>query len=74
MTRAEQMAIWTIYRSGSHFVARNKWIDSTGVIQPCDGTLAEPRIDGLRETLSGVGLVCVGRQKDDDPEVVEVWL
>jgi hypothetical protein len=75
---AKVLTMWTIYKrprdAPQHYVVRASQI-RTGIPEPlvalvgclCD-SLAEARATIPR------GLICLARQADDDPVIVETWL
>jgi hypothetical protein len=69
----EGLTLWTIYdHPRDHpdmFVARKFIYD-----RPTMSTLMSGDLERLRDTLRGMGLVCINRDPSDDPKIVETWL
>lgn len=74
--RREPLTMWTVYDHPMDlpqaFVAR-KW-EISAAARATDHVIIDVDIDRMRRQLREQGLVCIGRQKDDDPTIVEVWL
>lgn len=72
---------YTIYKNPSdvpnHYVMRG-WDIEDGTMVPASEAIAVPVTDlalaTLRQSLLDMGLVCMGRQPDDDPVILEVWI
>jgi hypothetical protein len=66
------LSMWTIYeRPKDHpegYVARR--FES---IMPTNDLLVG-ELEGLRDTFSRAGMVCLARSADDEPQIVETWL
>jgi hypothetical protein len=67
------LVIWTIYDHPrdfpNTFVAR-KFAGARAT----NDIMVAARLDDIRNMLERMGLVCLGRQPDDDPKIVEMWL
>ena len=65
--------LWTIYDKPKDFpdmfVARLFHND-----KPTDQAITCGSIEPLRKTLEQSGFVCIGRQLQDEPYIVEVWI
>ena len=72
------LQIWTVYDHPTdypdNFVARRFDVDGDGV-RPTSNIIIAPDLDTLRNVLQfQMGLSCITRYADDDPNIVEVWL
>ena len=67
------LKMWTIYDHPSDypdcFVAREFVLD-----KPTENFIACNDIDSLRGQLLDMGLTCVPRSPEDQPQIVETWL
>lgn len=72
---------YTIYKDPSdvpgHYVVRG-WDIDDGLTIPAPDAIAIEISDGslkvLRESLTEMGLICLGRRDGDDPVILEVWI
>lgn len=73
----EPLPMWTIYDHPSdypnNFVARQIMVYRDGS-QTTTQIMICPHLYILREEMVVRGLTCIGRQSQDDPVIVEVWL
>lgn len=76
-----QTVLWVIYDrpldfpAGPRFVARRQWANQAGQICFDPNAVVSPSLEKLREHVRGRGHnVCLGRQPNDQPHIVEVWL
>lgn len=74
---SDTLSIWVVYGNATIeypgvYVAR-RWLVMPVPGGPTDEVLTAETLEGLRERLPG-GLICIGRQGRDLPEIVEVWV
>jgi len=72
------MEIWTIYIKGlkpypEKHIAR-KHVLINGKSTPTLETETGRTVDEVRILMRQRGLVCVGREQDDDPVIIESWI
>jgi hypothetical protein len=71
------LTMWTIYDHPrdhpTKFVAR-RWIINSEGNHPASEILEADDIDDLRREFLRCGLVCLTRNPEDDPVIVETWL
>jgi hypothetical protein len=72
----ERLPIWVVYRpTTSDF--KGRWVARMHLPFPepeaTDTVLVGETLEGVRSQLPR-GLVCIGRQPEDAPEIEEVWL
>lgn len=67
------MQIWTIYDHPKDFP--NNYVARCFVNgRPTDSLIIYPEIQPLRDLFEGMGLVCMPRDENDDPVIVESWI
>lgn len=73
----EQRALemWVVYERPSdypnHFIAR-RW-DVLKQAEPTQHVIKAESLEHVREVMIDMGLVCMMRQPEDEPQIVEVW-
>ncbi len=74
---SRDLVLWTIYDHPvdypNDFVARAHAI-RRGSSEPTDQVIFAPDLEALRALLRQHGLYCLGRQADDQPQIVESWI
>jgi len=74
---SDVLPMWVVYDHPSdypaHFTARLHEI-SSGVHLVTDQVLTSATLEPLREQLAQRGLICITRNEEDDPVIVETWL
>jgi hypothetical protein len=72
----ESLPMWVVYDHPSdypdRYVARQHVVGIEGD-KPTDRMMGGS-LEAIRAALSNLGLVCITRNKQDDPVIVEVWL
>jgi hypothetical protein len=70
------MLFFTIYDHPKdypdHFVARG-WLIEDGEAKPTNALLFAESLENLRKQLP-VGLFCLTRHENDDPNIIETWI
>jgi hypothetical protein len=73
----EPLIMWTIFDHPSdypnNFVARECHVMQDGK-RVWGSFMLCPHIEPIREQMRLAGLTCIGRQPEDDPVIIEVWL
>lgn len=67
---------WTIYRPPEypkHWAVSQWWVLDDGVVAPEPVAVLCDSLDDAREQIPS-GAICVPREDDDDPMIVETWL
>ena len=72
------LEVWTIYQRPADypggFVARMHVVGATAALcGPTDRAYFGPTLDSVRGQLPS-GLVCLGREAGDEPQIVESWI
>jgi len=71
------LSMWTIYDHPAdhpnHFIAREYRVERGRYVATKNVHTAE-RIETLRKMMLERGLICITRDKRDDPIIVETWL
>lgn len=71
-----RLLVWTIFEQPAdfphHFVAR-PFVGQGGQSLPLHFVLLARRLDEVRRLLPA-GLICLPREDDDDPVIVESWM
>jgi hypothetical protein len=74
---AEVLPMWVVYDHPSdypeQYVARQHVVGVAGDTST-DRLMAAESLDNIRAALANLGLVCLTRNPQDDPVIVEVWL
>ena len=75
---SKPLAMWTVYRDmpGAQFVAR-KWVierEKGAEAKQTDESLRFGTLHEVRQTMRAMHLLCIPRQPEDDPMIVETWL
>jgi len=69
--------LWTVYANPSDYpgkyVARRSEVRGDGPTVTADLIVADT-LRAIREELRNRGLLCLARDPDDDPVIVEIWL
>lgn len=75
---SEEMFFYTVYDHPKdypdHFVVRRFLITPGKAIPQPDIYLQKDNLDELRHELFNLGLFPIGRDKSDDPVIVETWI
>jgi hypothetical protein len=78
MHRRDVLHLWTIYNHPSDFphsyVARRFECGGGGGEPRVTDDIVQGELSILREGFRHAGLVCLTRNEDDDPNIVETWL
>lgn len=74
----EPLRMWTIYASPrdypDKFVARMFEVDASGA-RPTESIVISDSLDTIRECMAiQMGLTCITRSPEDEPQIVESWL
>lgn len=71
------LSLWTVYdhpRDYPHgYIARRWEIERTGP-EATDDVLHAHDLESIREHLRNLGLTCLARHAEDEPQIVETWL
>jgi len=71
------LSMWTVYERPTDyacgFVARRFEVTRDGP-KPTQMTLKSVRLEPIREKLARAGLVCLARNDEDEPQIVETWV
>ena len=71
------LSMWTVYDHPAdfkdHFVARRHETSSAISVATSDIIISKD-LDVLREAMLFCGLICMTRDPNDDPNIVEVWM
>lgn len=71
------LPLWVVYDHPTdypdHYVARQHLVGPEGQ-KPTDRMMAHPELGPIRVALENMGLICVVRNPEDDPVIVETWL
>jgi hypothetical protein len=73
------LAMWTVYDHPKDYpdkyVARRFDVLPTGEAWPSDSIMITDTLEHMREIMvTQLHLVCLTRNEDDDPKIVETWL
>jgi hypothetical protein len=73
----EPLRVWTIFDNPDDFpgkiITRETVVGHKGPI-PSPFAYVSPTIEHARQALEAMGLVCLGRDPQDEPSIVEVWV
>jgi hypothetical protein len=73
----DALPMWTVYAHPldypDSFVARRFLVDANGSVST-DDIMREDALDVLRARLMRLGLTCITRSPQDEPQIVETWL
>lgn len=76
MTRP--ISLWTIYHGAADhphgYIARRFEIALSGEPRPTADVMVEPELGALRDRLVARGLVNLGRDPDEEPQILETWI
>lgn len=76
--RDRRLALWTVYSHATDqpdlFVARRHVIRESGEPIPTNLIVAHRELEPVRRRLRILGLTCLGRDPDDEPQIVESWI
>lgn len=71
------LSMWTVYDHPSDFpkgfIARRWEIERSGA-EPTADVMRAYDLEPLREQLRNMGLTCLDRNPEDEPQIVETWL
>lgn len=74
---SEGLNIWTMFDHPTdfpeHYVVRLSVVTAAGP-NITNVTLYSEDLEELREAMRAQGLVCLERDPEDDPKIIEVWL
>jgi hypothetical protein len=74
---ATELPAWIVYDHPTDFpddyVAR-LWMFLPPPAAPTSHIITCKNLDALRFMLEDEGFICIGREPDDDPKIVEVWV
>jgi hypothetical protein len=73
----EALTMWTIYDHPADFPGRfvaRRWAVFGHKTMAFDDTMTAMRLDDLRKQFVRMGLVCLARDANDDPVIVETWI
>lgn len=74
--RTNALSMWVIYNHPSDYpnsyVVR-EWVIEAGHAKPCGRWFVRDTIEECRDALPP-GLVNIGRQPEDEPQIMEVWV
>jgi hypothetical protein len=73
----EDLPMWVVYDHPAdypdRYVARQHVVGIAGD-QSTDRTMVSLSLESIRTALANQGLVCITRNPEDDPVIVETWL
>lgn len=72
-----ELPMWVVYDHPTdypgHYIARQHVVGIAGR-QATDRVMMHAELEPIRAALANCGLVCLTRDSDDDPVIVEVWV
>lgn len=66
------LSVWTIYDHPSDFP--DSFVARAFTTGPTNEIILATDLEQLREAFDRAGLVCMARNPNDDPKIVETWL